>query len=74
MKGRAQTTAVIVAAFVGVWLVSAGVRGGAAAAPPPASKPVIVAGEKIDGDATSQIAGNHVTVISIISDPNADPH
>lgn len=73
MKGRAQTTAVIVAAFVAVWLASAGVRGGAAAAPP-ASKPVIVAGENFYGDVTSQIAGNHVTVISIISDPNADPH
>jgi len=74
MRGRTQTTAIIVAAFVAVWLASAGVRGGAAAAAPPASKPVIVAGENFYGDVTSQIAGNHVTVISIISDPNADPH
>ena len=74
MKGRTQTTVIIVVAFVAVWLASAGVGGGAAAAAPPAAKPVIVAGENFYGDVTSQIAGNHVTVISIISDPNADPH
>jgi len=72
MKRRTQATTIIVTAFVAVWVASIGVGGGAAA--PPATKPVIVAGENFYGDVMAQIAGNHVTVISIISDPNADPH
>ena len=34
----------------------------------------VVAGENFWGNITSQIGGAHVTVTSIISDPNADPH
>jgi zinc/manganese transport system substrate-binding protein len=34
----------------------------------------VVAGENVYGDIVSQIGGAHVTVTSILSDPNADPH
>jgi len=43
------------------------------AAAAPARIPV-VAGENFYGDVVGQIAGDHVTLTSIISDPNADPH
>ena len=39
-----------------------------------ATKIGIVAGENFWGDIASQIGGDHVSVKSIISDPNADPH
>lgn len=56
-------------------IVLSGRRGlrlnGAAAAP---SKMTIVAVENFYGDVIGQIAGDHVSVTSIISDPNADPH
>ncbi|OBH00608.1 hypothetical protein A9X04_28075 [Mycobacterium sp. E3247] len=34
----------------------------------------MVAAENFWGDITKQIGGNHVSVTSVISDPNADPH
>ena len=34
----------------------------------------VVAAENVWGDIASQIGGNHVSVTSIITDPNADPH
>jgi zinc/manganese transport system substrate-binding protein len=34
----------------------------------------VVAAENVYGDIVSQIGGSHVTVTSILSDPNADPH
>jgi len=34
----------------------------------------IVAGENFWGNLVSQIGGSHVQVLSIVSDPNADPH
>jgi zinc/manganese transport system substrate-binding protein len=34
----------------------------------------VVAAENVWGDITRQIGGSHVSVTSIISDPNADPH
>ncbi len=34
----------------------------------------IVAGENFWGSLVSQLGGSHVNVISIVSDPNADPH
>jgi zinc/manganese transport system substrate-binding protein len=34
----------------------------------------VVAAENFWGDITSQIGGSHVSVTSIITDPNADPH
>ncbi|BEP13107.1 metal ABC transporter solute-binding protein [Acidothermaceae bacterium B102] len=41
---------------------------------PSAGKVHVVAGENFWGDITRQLGGDHVTVTSIISDPNADPH
>jgi zinc/manganese transport system substrate-binding protein len=44
-----------------------------AAAAAPARIPVVAA-ENFYGDVVGQIAGDHVLLTSIISDPNADPH
>jgi zinc/manganese transport system substrate-binding protein len=38
------------------------------------SKLDVVAAENVYGDIVSQIGGSHVSVTSILSDPNADPH
>lgn len=43
----------------------------------PAASPsriVVVAAENFYGDIVGQIAGNHVSITSILSDPNVDPH
>jgi zinc/manganese transport system substrate-binding protein len=41
----------------------------------PASAPVqVVAAENVYGDIAAQIGGSHVSVTSVLSDPNADPH
>src|SRR5690242_9025587 len=40
----------------------------------PAGTIQIVAGENFWGSLVSQIGGSHVQVLSIVSDPNADPH
>lgn len=41
----------------------------------PGSGPIrVVAAENFYGDIVTQIGGSHVTVTSILSDPNADPH
>src|ERR1700722_12683226 len=34
----------------------------------------VVAAENFYGDIVKQLGGNHVQVVSILSDPNADPH
>jgi zinc/manganese transport system substrate-binding protein len=72
MKGRRSVAAVTATALATMWLATAGAATGAT--PSGATKPVVVAAENFYGDVVSQIAGNHATVISIISDPNADPH
>src|SRR5579872_6292058 len=38
------------------------------------SKIHIVAAENFYGDIANQLGGNHVSVVSILSDPNVDPH
>jgi zinc/manganese transport system substrate-binding protein len=49
--------------------------GSSSAAAPSAGGPLnVVAAENFWGDITSQIGGNRVSVTSIITDPNADPH
>jgi zinc/manganese transport system substrate-binding protein len=49
--------------------------GSSTAATPAGTGPLdVVAAENFWGDITSQIGGNHVSVTSIITDPNADPH
>jgi zinc/manganese transport system substrate-binding protein len=41
----------------------------------PGFKPIrVVAAENFWGSLISQLGGNHVSVLSIVSDPNADPH
>lgn len=48
------------------------------AAPPattaPSSRIPVVAAENFYGDVVAQLGGDHVSVTSIISDPNVDPH
>jgi zinc/manganese transport system substrate-binding protein len=57
-------------------LVLTGPWGTAIAASPPSKGPVIqvVAAENFWGSIASQLGGSHVHVVSIISDPNTDPH
>jgi len=43
-------------------------------APGGGSKLAVVAAENVYGDIAGQIGGSHVSVTSILSDPNADPH
>ena len=44
------------------------------ATPKPGASIAVVAGENFWGNIAAQIGGSHVTVKSIISDPNTDPH
>ncbi len=65
---------VAVIAVVGLgWLAF---RGGSPVAGAPASGGVlqIVAAENFWGSLVSQLGGSHVRVLSVVSDPNADPH
>ncbi len=52
------------------------VLGGCGSTAPPvaAGRIAVVAAENFWGDITAQIGGSHVSVTSIITDPNADPH
>ena len=67
-------------ARVAVAVVIAGALGGSAAcggssaSTPGSGALAVVAAENVWGDITSQIGGSHVSVTSIITDPNADPH
>jgi zinc/manganese transport system substrate-binding protein len=45
-----------------------------APAAPMAPRIIVVAAENFYGDIVGQLAGDHVAVTSIISDPNVDPH
>src|SRR5215471_12333869 len=60
--------------FTIVFLLSA--CGGASGSSGPASSSTInvVAAENFYGDIVKQLGGSHVSVTSIISDPNIDPH
>jgi len=73
MNWRRVVVMTILLALIG-WTV--GGTGGRAAsgAAAPSARPVVVAAENFYGDLVGQIAGNHVSIISIISDPNVDPH
>jgi zinc/manganese transport system substrate-binding protein len=57
-------------------LVAAGVCGCTGGSPTPASggRVSVVAGENMWGDIARQIGGSHVSVTSIITNPNTDPH
>jgi zinc/manganese transport system substrate-binding protein len=69
-RSRSLLTAIAVAATVILagCGTAAGTTGGAAGAI------TVVAGENFWGNITQQIGGSHVSVQSIISDPNTDPH
>ncbi|HUK84982.1 MAG TPA: hypothetical protein VLU95_03885, partial [Candidatus Acidoferrum sp.] len=41
---------------------------------PSSTKLQVVAGENFWGSLISQLGGSHVQVLSIVTDPNADPH
>ncbi len=68
---RRATTALVAASLAAV--ASAGCDGSPTASPSSATVSVAAA-ENSWGDIARQIGGSHVTVTSIISDPNADPH
>jgi len=61
---RVRIILVLGAALLG-WALPAAARG---------STLQVVAAENVYGDIVSQIGGSHVSVTSILSDPNADPH
>lgn len=60
--------------LLGVVLVAVVALGLRDSAPPPSGKVDVVAAENVYGDIVSQIGGRYVSVTSILSDPDADPH
>jgi zinc/manganese transport system substrate-binding protein len=60
---------IVIGTFVGVYLSS-----GPASSASSTSKVQIVAAENFWGSLIFQLGGTHVNVLSIVSDPNADPH
>ncbi len=61
--------------WIAAVLLGAAVMPGGQARAQPASTPVpIVAAENFYGDVAKQIGGTHVTVTSILSNPDQDPH
>jgi zinc/manganese transport system substrate-binding protein len=58
-----------------VFLLSACSGGSAGSATPSSSRAItVVAAENFYGDMVKQLGGSHVSVTSILSDPNIDPH
>ncbi|HYM70546.1 MAG TPA: zinc ABC transporter substrate-binding protein [bacterium] len=66
------TTGIVAAVVLLVASLGSRPAPGAAASSP--SRPIVVAAENFYGDIVGQIAGDHVSITSIISDPNVDPH
>jgi zinc/manganese transport system substrate-binding protein len=69
-----KRAAIVLGALLGllvVGLVTLALRGSSSTS---GGKLDVVAAENVYGDIVSQIGGSHVTVTSILSDPNADPH
>jgi zinc/manganese transport system substrate-binding protein len=71
-RPRRSTTAFVVIGALTTAGVSTACGGPSAAAP--VGTVAVVAAENVWGDITRQIGGGHVSVTSIITDPNADPH
>ena len=73
-----QTTKIVVAAVVLIAAVSGGAYAVVTSSPPSNhSTPgviQVVAAENFWGSLVSQLGGNHTSVLSIVTDPNADPH
>jgi zinc/manganese transport system substrate-binding protein len=59
----------IVLTYVAVAVLTAGCGAGRAS-----GRPLVVASTNVYGDLAAQLGGGRVTVTSILSDPNADPH
>lgn len=87
MTSRAQgrLAALVIAAVTAAVTMTAGCSSSSSPTPTPTraasssgtatSAPVdVVASTNVWGDIAQQIGGDHVTVTSIMSDPNADPH
>ncbi len=74
MQQRVRIVAIIVAVAAVAGVVGLAVY--TSAAPPKANSSVIqvVAAENFWGSLIAQLGGTHVSVTSIVSDPNADPH
>jgi zinc/manganese transport system substrate-binding protein len=66
-----RPSAVSITLAIGCALLLTGYSSSAA---PPSSRVIVVAAENFYGDIVGQIGGDQVTVTSIISDPNVDPH
>ena len=69
----------IVIALTGVVVVGGGIAAGLVFGSADGGSPAgaglrVVAAENVYGDVVSQIGGSHVSVSSVLSDPNADPH
>jgi zinc/manganese transport system substrate-binding protein len=64
----------LVAAALVAGVLLAGCGGSSAPSAAAGGRLAVVAAENFWGDITNQIGGSHVTVTSIIVDPNADPH
>ncbi len=60
-------------AFVALGLAACGPSSLAGPTPAPGTIPVVAA-ENFYGDLLRQLGGGHVSVVSILSDPNVDPH
>ncbi|MGA8604648.1 MAG: zinc ABC transporter substrate-binding protein [Thermoplasmata archaeon] len=69
-----KTVAIIVAVALVAGVVGLAVYTSAAPAKPNSSVIQVVAAENFWGSLISQLGGTHVSVTSIVSDPNADPH
>lgn len=71
---RSLRPAAAIAATTAAVLLLAACSGSPAASSGSDTKIGVVAGENFWGDIAQQIGGDHVTVTSIIKDPDADPH
>jgi zinc/manganese transport system substrate-binding protein len=68
-------TRVIKALLIGTLLATALAACGAPAAGPGSGQPLqVIVGENFWGSIATQLGGSHVTVTSIVTNPNTDPH
>ncbi|MDR3560534.1 MAG: zinc ABC transporter substrate-binding protein [Negativicutes bacterium] len=74
--GETTTISSLKRLFLPILLIFLAACGSAPAAAPQASsgKVLVVAAENFYGNIAQQLGGTHVSVISILSDPNIDPH
>ena len=79
VKAMRKTTYVIIATVLVVLIVAGAFAGlylsnHTSSSPDSDSKMQVVAAENFWGSLIFQLGGTHVNVLSIVSDPNADPH